>query len=160
MGTLLCYQKVAKLLEMMGLHQPPHTKVDVAKSNTTKIWTSTFEWYVVRYGSKNMHQKMHVFRNNWTTCSKYANHSKFNSQCDGGRPIRHSMIMRIFTLKMIRYSYQLQIIWGERLWAQFGFTCIVQEVDSERKYIQIAHVYFTRSHGISLPHSISVFYSM
>ena len=47
MGALLCYQKAAKLPELMGLHQPPHTKVDVPKSNTTKIWTPTLEWYVV-----------------------------------------------------------------------------------------------------------------
>ena len=28
-------------------------KVDVPKSNTTKMWTPIFEWYVVRYGSTN-----------------------------------------------------------------------------------------------------------
>ena len=27
-------------------------------------------------------KKNHVFKRDWTTCSKYANHSKFNSQHD------------------------------------------------------------------------------
>ena len=30
--------------------------------NTTTIWTSTFEWYMVRCGSKNKHQKGMSFK--------------------------------------------------------------------------------------------------
>jgi hypothetical protein len=32
-------------------------KVGVPKSNIARIWTPTFEWYEVRCGSRNRHQK-------------------------------------------------------------------------------------------------------
>ena len=32
-------------------------KVDVLKSNIVTNWTPIFEWYVVGWGYKNMHQK-------------------------------------------------------------------------------------------------------
>ena len=35
-GALLCYQKAAKLLDMMELHQPPHTKVECAQVQHNK----------------------------------------------------------------------------------------------------------------------------
>ena len=58
------------------------SKVDVHKSNTTTIMTSIFEWYVVDL--KNWHQRKHVFKNDRTTSSKCANHSRVNNQHDLG----------------------------------------------------------------------------
>ena len=33
------------------------SRVDIPYSNIARIWTPIFEWYVVRSGSKNGHQK-------------------------------------------------------------------------------------------------------
>ena len=55
-------------------------KVDEPYSYTLLIGTPIFEWYVVGYGSKNGYKKRHVSERDWTTCSKYANHSRFNGQ--------------------------------------------------------------------------------
>ena len=41
----------------IGVPLRPTHEVDVPKSNIAIIWTPTFEWYVVRCGSKNGHQK-------------------------------------------------------------------------------------------------------
>ena len=51
-----------------------HThKVDVPKPNATIIRTQAFECYVIKCGYKNWHKK-HVFKSDWTMCSKYTNH--------------------------------------------------------------------------------------
>ena len=50
------------------------------------VWTGenkhvhiTQEWYMGRCESKNIHQKRHMFKSDWNTYSKYANHSRLNS---------------------------------------------------------------------------------
>jgi hypothetical protein len=45
-------------------------------------WTPIFEWYVVRRGQKMDTKKASCVEMSWTTCLKYAKHSKFNSQHD------------------------------------------------------------------------------
>ena len=62
------------------LKKVDYIKVDGPWSNSGLNWTPRFEWYVFRCGSKNGHQKLHVFRRDWTTCSKYANFSMLNSK--------------------------------------------------------------------------------
>ena len=57
-------------------------KVDMPHLSTTIIKTPIFEWYVVMCGSKNWHQKRHVFKTYWSVCSIHGNHSKLNSQHD------------------------------------------------------------------------------
>jgi hypothetical protein len=42
-----------------------------------EVWKPIFEC-VVRCGSKNGHQK-DMLKRDWTTCLKYANHSRLNS---------------------------------------------------------------------------------
>ena len=46
------------------------------------VWKSRFEWYVVTWRSKTGHCKRQVFEREWATCSEYAIHSCFSSQCD------------------------------------------------------------------------------
>ena len=58
-------------------------KVDMSKLDILKFWTPLSEWYVVRCGSKNWHQK-DVFKRKWTTCSKYPKHTRLSSQHDWG----------------------------------------------------------------------------
>ena len=71
-------------------------KVDEPNLVTYLNWTPIFEWCVVRCGSMNGYQK-DVFERDWTTCSKYDNHSRLNSQCNWGNLYDHLMGMRIFT---------------------------------------------------------------
>ena len=56
---------------------------------------------MVRCGSKNGHQKDNVFKRDWTTCSKFVNHSRLNSQHNWGDLYDHLMSKRIFTLIII-----------------------------------------------------------
>ena len=60
-------------------------------SNTTFIETLICEWYGIRCGSMNGHQKDICFKRDWTMCLKHDNHSKFDNQHDGkereGKPI-------------------------------------------------------------------------
>lgn len=56
-------------------------KANVPKPNATIIRTQAFEFYVIKCGYKNWHKK-HVFKSDWTMCSKYTNHSRFNSPHD------------------------------------------------------------------------------
>ena len=39
---------------------------------------------MVRCGSKNGHNEGHMFKIDWSTCSKYANYSGLNIQNNGG----------------------------------------------------------------------------
>lgn len=55
-------------------------KVDVPNLITYFNRMLIFQWHVVRCGSNNGYKKRHVCEQDWTTCSKYGNHSKFNSQ--------------------------------------------------------------------------------
>ena len=73
-------------------------QVDMPKSNTAIIQTSILERYVVRCGSKKQISKRHVFERDWTKCSKYAKHSKFNNQHDLEDMYDHLMSTRNFTL--------------------------------------------------------------
>ena len=62
-------------------------KVDNPYSVTFLIRTPIFEWYVVRFASKNGYQK-DVFVRYWTSCSKYDDHSRLNGEHNwGGGPI-------------------------------------------------------------------------
>ena len=40
--------------------------------------TDLFEWCGVKWGSKDGQPKNHVFKRNWTTCSKFVNHSNLS----------------------------------------------------------------------------------
>ena len=62
------------------------------RSKGPRIWTPIYEWYVVRSGSKNGHQT--------DMCSKYAKHSRSNSQHDWGELYDHLMSTKILTLIM------------------------------------------------------------
>ena len=42
-------------------------------------WTSIFECFVIRRGSKNIHHKDKLLHRYWTKCLKHVNHSKFNT---------------------------------------------------------------------------------
>ena len=56
-------------------------KVHVRNSNIAMMWTPIFKWYVVRCGSRNKHQKdTHMFKRDWTTCSKCTNSSRLTNQ--------------------------------------------------------------------------------
>jgi len=57
-------------------------------------WTPIFEWCVVRYGSKNGHQKDMCCKE-IGLCSKFVNYSRRSSQNND-----HSMRKIIFTLMM------------------------------------------------------------
>ena len=85
-------------LRCSALNITQQGKVDVPKSNTTIIWTPTFEWYVFRCGSKNWRQTDICFKTDRTMCPKYANHSKFDWRHDARDLYGHLMSMRIFTL--------------------------------------------------------------
>ena len=69
--------------------------VDVPKSSTTIIWTLVVEWYMVRCGSKNGHQKDMGLEE--IVCSKYTNYSRFYSQCNWEDLHDHFMSTRTFT---------------------------------------------------------------
>ena len=51
--------------------------------------TPTFEWWVVRYRSKNRYQEEKRLKNEWTTYSGFVNHSRLNSHHNwvGGGPM-------------------------------------------------------------------------
>ena len=49
--------------------------LSVRSSVTYLDQTSIFEWWVVRCKFKNRHQERHVFNTDWTTCSKFVNHT-------------------------------------------------------------------------------------
>ena len=67
-------------------------EVDVHKSNIPiKLCLCMLEWYVVRCGSKNWCQKDIVFKRDWITCSKNANHSRLNIGLDHGDLYDHLM---------------------------------------------------------------------
>ena len=89
-------------------------KVGVPSSNITTIWTPVFEWYVVRCGSKNGHQRL-VFKRDWATCSKYLNYSRLSSQHVWGNQYGHLMSMRIFTLIMNKI-----FIWAPKILRQLA----------------------------------------
>ena len=40
----------------------------------------------------------HMCKRDWTTCSKYAKHSRFDNQTNRGKCCDHLMSIRIFTL--------------------------------------------------------------
>ena len=61
------------------------------KSNITIILTPIFEWYVVRFGSKNEHQKDMCLKG--LTCLNYVNHFRRDNQHDFGDLYEHSMSM-------------------------------------------------------------------
>ena len=70
--------------------------VDVSISVIDPNQTPTFEWYVIyRCGSKDGYQK-DMFKRDWTTCSKYDNHSRPKGQHDWEDLYDHLMNMRIF----------------------------------------------------------------
>ena len=58
--------------------------------------TPIFERYVVRCGSKKGYQKG-MLKRDWTTCSRYDNHSTLKSQHKWGDLHDHVISMRIFT---------------------------------------------------------------
>lgn len=68
--------------------------LDVPNSNKRIIWTSIFEYHVVRCGSNNGHQ-MNMSNRNWGNCSKCAHYSWLNSHHDYGDLVDHSMITGI-----------------------------------------------------------------
>jgi hypothetical protein len=74
-------------------------KVDVPKSNTTIIWTPTFEWYAFRCRSKKWRQTDMCFRTDRIVCPKYLNHSKFDRRHNSRDLYGHFMSMRIFILR-------------------------------------------------------------
>ena len=61
----------------------------------------------VMSGLKNRHQKDTCSKKNRITCSKYANRSRFNSQCDLGKLYNHLTSTRTPLLQWIRYSCEL-----------------------------------------------------
>ena len=62
------------------------SKVDVLNSVTYLNRTPIFEWYVIRCGSENKHQKDMCLKKEWTTRSKHVNHLELNSQYNWRRP--------------------------------------------------------------------------
>lgn len=89
--------------------------LDVSKFNIAKIWTTIFVWYMVRCGFKTRHQT-NVLRRDWTTSSKYTNHSRFNWQHDWGGPIwaRESSVRDLKKERQIGYdghNLHLLITW-------------------------------------------------
>ena len=55
-------------------------KVDMPNLVTQLNPTPTFVWYVVWCGSTNEYLKKHVFKRDWSVCSKYDDHSRLNNQ--------------------------------------------------------------------------------
>ena len=53
---------------------------------TSHNWTLMFELYVVRCGKEWVHKK-HVFERDWTICSNYDDHSRFDNQHNLGGPL-------------------------------------------------------------------------
>ena len=117
------------------------TKVHVAKSNTTFISTPILEWFMVRGGSKNIHQK-HVFKSDWITCSIYTNHSRFNSQHGrgGGDLHDHLMSMGILTLRTNKTLMWLWKLYGKWLHAWFGFATHLARVARFKSYKKWVHI--------------------
>jgi hypothetical protein len=58
---------------------PKISKVDMLNSNIAIFWTPIFEWYVIRCGSKNIHQNYMCLKEIGLG-SKIANCSRFISQ--------------------------------------------------------------------------------
>ena len=82
-------------------------------------WTPIFEWCVVRCGPKNGHWK--TCSRDWTSCSKFVNHSRLNMQHNWGDLSDHSMRKRIFTLIMIKIFIWALKCMKKSLQAWFGF---------------------------------------
>ena len=60
-----------------------YPKVDMPNSIIAIIWTHILEQFVIRYGSKNGHQK-NASNKYWTMCLRYAKDYRFNSQHNWG----------------------------------------------------------------------------
>lgn len=61
--------------------------------------TSIFEWYMIRYRSKNEHQNKHVFKKDWIMCSQHVNHFRLSDQHDWrGGLYDHLRITIVFVL--------------------------------------------------------------
>jgi hypothetical protein len=90
--------------------------VDVSISVIEANQTPTFEWYVIRSGSKDGYQK-DMFKRDRTTCSNYDNHSRPKGWED---LYDHLMNMRIFVKIMnnifIRAPKTMRIVTTTSIW--------------------------------------------
>ena len=93
--------------------------VDVSISVIDPNQTPTFEWYVIRCGSKDGYQK-DMFKRDWTTCSKYDSHSRPKGQHDWEDLYDHLMNMRNFVKSMnnifIRALKTMRIVAMTSIW--------------------------------------------
>jgi hypothetical protein len=71
-------------------------KVDVPNSTIALNWAPTFEWYVVRCGSKNEYQKDMLKKKLDYVLKVYNIHSKPNNQHNWGNLYDHLTSTRIF----------------------------------------------------------------
>ena len=86
-------------------------------------YTPIFEWDLVGCLSKNGTPNKHVLKRNWTMCSKFINHSRYNNPHNGGegrRPMDHLITQRIFTLRInmifIRTPYMMKTMATGTIW--------------------------------------------
>jgi hypothetical protein len=63
-------------------------------------WTPIVKWYVVSCCSKDKFEKRHMFKRDWSTCSKHDNYPRRNTQHDWGDVYGHLMSTKIFTFIM------------------------------------------------------------
>jgi hypothetical protein len=93
---------------------PPTSLVEVPKSNTTIIWTPLFEWYVVRCGSQNKHQRDMCFKEIGLNVEIEATTLGTIVNMIGGIYLESSHWG-------LRCPYELQKLWFIWLQTQFGF---------------------------------------
>ena len=68
--------------------------------------------------------KIHVFKRDWISCSKYDNHSRLGRQHDlgGGGPLWPLNVHKnLHVVKEWANSYELWNLWGKRIQPRFGF---------------------------------------
>ena len=117
----------------------PEHKVDMPKSNTTKIWTPIIDKYVVRCGSKTGTKKT-CLQKIGLHAANILNHSRLKSQTWFGDLYDHLMSRIIFTLIMDEIFMRAWKIWGISLWPRFEFSnhlSLIECFISYKKWVQI-----------------------
>ena len=94
------YENIVLLANMVTSHLNLGEVFIVLLANRMKNRTSTFLCYVVRCGSRNVYPKDMALKEDWTTCSEYYNHIRFNNQHNWENLYDHLMSRRIFTFMM------------------------------------------------------------
>ena len=116
--TLSCSTSSAMSFSGLKFSHLMWPKEDVPNLVTYLNRTSIFEWYVIRYGSKNGHQK-DVSKREWTMCSRNDNHSSLNRQHSWRDLYGHLISTRIFTLRVTKI-----FMWASKIMREVAIASI------------------------------------